>query len=1038
MKISVIKKVIRANFKQLMLVFIAFFVMVFMSCLYVIRVVKREISADAERATSIMVAEINASLRELEVSTLIIALAVQERLDNRQTYEEIERFMANLNSGMVESESNISGFILMGGLIRGRFGVGPAYAPPEGYQPQLRPWYTSARRANGRVAFAGAYVDARTGQRVVTFSKVLIGSNGEDYGVLFLDMELNSLSRHITSRQFMAGGYGLVVAEDGTFVMYPDESRLGKPVEAISEGHAKILKQMAAGVPIISEIELINSAGQRMVTFFQKATHGWYIGMAVPYSSHYGDLYSMIAILAMTGLLMTLLLDSFLIRVGAEKMRSDEESVSKSSFLARMSHEMRTPLNTIIGMSELIAHREVPREMFEYVSTIQQAGSNLLSIINDVLDFSKIEAGQLSLVSERYYFASLIYDVVNLTRARLADRQLAFSVKVDSNIPEQLIGDEIRTRQILLNLLSNAVKYTYSGHIALEIRFEDIGEGKIRLEFIVEDSGIGIRRKDLDKLFGDFVRIEDIRMREVEGTGLGLAITRSFCRAMDGDVSVKSEYGRGSSFAATVIQAVKPGSDKKLASVDNAENCRVLIFEERPIYLSSLMYALTNLGIKPVCAQNFADFTGKLEKSGYDYAFVTSGYIADSVFCIGKSQSRTVLVNMVEMNDVSAYRDINSVTMPVFCINVANTLNGVRNEDITVRKRRLSFKAPDAKVLIVDDISTNLRVSKELLALYGLEAHTCLSGPEAINLARVNRYDIIFMDHMMPGMDGVEATAAIRAIDPYSEYYQTLPIIALTANAVSGQREMFLKSGMNDFLAKPIDLQKLNSILQKWLPQEKQLSREGMDSDTSATSTKTSPVDFFGLLDVPGLSVEEGLNNSGGSVAAYLDILAVFCMDANEKVQQIEQCVEQGDLGLYMTLVHALKSASRSIGAMEFGDFAARMEEASRAGDAEAVARETGAFLSGLCALRDSIQKSLGQSLPEPSQDGEDLTEDQMETLRSALTGMDIAAANRLVVEYMALPLNQRARKDLSELENHILLFDYDKAIEKIKFLGYE
>jgi CheY-like chemotaxis protein len=390
-----------------------------------------------------------------------------------------------------------------------------------------------------------------------------------------------------------------------------------------------------------------------------------------------------------------------------------------------------------------------------------------------------------------------------------------------------------------------------------------------------------------------------------------------------------------------------------------------------------------------------------------------------------------MLVNMADMNDISAYKDINSVTMPVFCINAANALNGVRNEDMpAVRKRRLSFKAPDAKVLIVDDISTNLRVSKELMSLYGLEAHTCLSGPEAVNLARSNRYDVIFMDHMMPGMDGVEAASIIRGIDRGDRYYQSLPIIALTANAVSGQREMFLRSGMNDFLAKPIDLQRLDSILQKWLPKEKQLS---VESGTTGMPAATGHAELF---EIPGVSVEAGLNNSGGSVATYVDILEVFCMDADEKVGEIGQCAASGNLDLYKTLAHALKGASRIIGATEFGDFAARMEEAARDKDAGVIARETGAFLEALRGLSGDIRKSLGrrQSGQSP-QGGVGLTKPQMETLRSALADMDIAAANRLMVEYMALPLSESARRNLSDIENHVLMFDYDKAIEKIDSL---
>jgi PAS domain S-box-containing protein len=713
------------------------------------------------------------------------------------------------------------------------------------------------------------------------------------------------------------------------------------------------------------------------------------------------------------------------------KLKADSANDAKSSFLARMSHEMRTPLNTIIGMSELISRKEIPRGMSEYISTIQQAGHNLLAIINDILDFSKIEAGQMRVVAGKYYFSSLIYDVVNLARARLLDKPIDFSVKVDGNIPERLIGDEIRTKQILLNLLSNAIKYTYAGHISLNIGFEYEKNGDIRLEFVVEDSGIGIQQANIDKLFGDFVRIENAGAREVEGTGLGLAITRSLCRAMGGEISVESEYGRGSTFTAKIIQTPAVARDKKLASVTNAANIRVLILEERPIYQDSLLYALTNLGVTAESARNLSDFTEKLGNGEYNYAFVPSKYVADITLFVGGSASRTALVNVVEMDDVSSHWDINSVTMPLFCINVANALNGVRDEGVsTLRKYRLNFKAPEAKVLIVDDISTNLRVSKELMSLYGLEAHTCLSGREAVELARANHYDIIFMDHMMPGMDGVEATSVIRSLGPDSKYYQSLPIIALTANAVSGQREMFLKNGMNGFLAKPIDLQKLDSVLRKWLPREKRLAAEKDVREGSSAEERAE------LFEIPGISAETGLRNSGGSVAAYLDILASFCADAREKAEQIEKCAENSDLGIYMALAHSLKGASLSVGAAEFGDLAARMETAARNGDADMIAMENGAFLAALRNLADSIIKTLEHlASAKPARQVRDLEPPQLEALRTAITGMDIAAASRLVIEYSALPLNERALKNLSDIENHILLFDYDKAVEIIDSL---
>jgi CheY-like chemotaxis protein len=369
--------------------------------------------------------------------------------------------------------------------------------------------------------------------------------------------------------------------------------------------------------------------------------------------------------------------------------------------------------------------------------------------------------------------------------------------------------------------------------------------------------------------------------------------------------------------------------------------------------------------------------------------------------------------------------------MPVFCIGVANVLNGAANADAAShRKHRLHFRAPNAKVLIVDDISTNLRVSKELMAFYSMEIHTSLSGPEAIELARANYYDIIFMDHMMPGMNGLEAAAAIRAISKNDRYYQNVPIIALTANALSGQREMFLQSGMNDFLAKPIELQKLHLILERWLPKEKQFYVEELDEVESQAEERP---EFF---EIHGVSIEAGLGNTGGSLAAYTDILADFCRDADERMEQVRRYAESGDCHRYMTLVHALKGAARNIGALEFADFAAQMEETARNEDAIAIRRNTDALLAILADILQGIRQALEQNMADAdAQGGADLTQPQLKKLRSALTSMDITTVNQLIVEYSAAPLAARAKMDLSEIEHHILMFEYEKAIDRIDLM---
>jgi len=520
-----------------------------------------------------------------------------------------------------------------------------------------------------------------------------------------------------------------------------------------------------------------------------------------------------------------------------QELKGEAEAANrtKSNFLASMSHEIRTPMNAITGMAELLLRLELSGEARGYAQDIKQAGNNLISIINDILDFSKIEAGKLEIIPVKYLFPSLVNDSVNIIRMRIGEKPLRFFTNIDSAIPNGLIGDEIRLRQIILNLLSNAVKYTEKGHFSLSITVDRRTEKQIWLKIAVTDTGKGIKPEDLEKLFGDFVQVDSKKNRGIEGTGLGLAITKRLCVVMGGSITVESKYGEGSVFTALIPQDID--SDVPFASVNEPEKKNVLVYENRLVYAKSVCWSLENMRVPYTMATNTDDFAAALQNG--EWFFVFSGYglyekiktiMENTVFPNGK---KPPLALMVELGNESYIPNVRFVSLPIQCLSIANTLNGGADSRSYIDSKTggmSRFTFPGARLLVVDDISTNLKVALGLLSPYKAEVDTCMNGLQAIEFVKRSieekrRYDMVFMDHMMPEMDGIEATAAIRKFETENDAPggdgKQIPIIALTANAVVGMREMFVEKGFNDFLAKPIDINKLDEMLNLWIPKEK-------------------------------------------------------------------------------------------------------------------------------------------------------------------------------------------------------------------------
>lgn len=721
----------------------------------------------------------------------------------------------------------------------------------------------------------------------------------------------------------------------------------------------------------------------------------------------------------------------YLLRVvEIKKNEAEAAAKAKSDFLANMSHEIRTPMNAICGMAELMSNSEMSESNAEYLETIRTSAGSLLDIINDILDFSKIDAGKMELSESEYMLFSTVNDVQNMINSRLKGGNVTFVVNASPDIPSVFVGDEVRIRQILLNLLGNAVKFTEKGKITLDVSFKRENSGQARLIFRVSDTGIGIKDEDKEKLFNAFSQVDSKKSRTIQGTGLGLVITKRLAEMMGGSITMQSVYRKGTTFTVELLQGCpdfSPCIDKEIFS-----GGRYFILEKNPHYREGLDKLFDGLGADYVITENFADierveFNGRSDHLLYDFADFSK-----SVKGLGDRIKGVVCTAMTNPDiQLSAEDRLGSnfvLRKPVTLFSLCPFVNsGIRQRMIEKQPKYERFRCPEARVLVVDDNDTNLKVAKGFLDRYEAQSVLVSSGEDAVRLMEDGEcFDLIFMDHMMPDMDGVETAMLIRKL--YVPTAKTVPIVALTANAIKGVDEMFLASGMNGFLAKPIDPELLNEIMLKFIPRVKQLIRPPEKAGVYA-SVETG-------IHIPGVDADKAAERLG-SADIYRELLAAAYSEGSYECERLELLLDAKDWKNYMIEAHSLKSTAANIGAYELSEQAARHEAAAKSGNYAFIESDGVKLTSSYRSLLDALREVCSKPGRKPHTDGEELSSEELSQrifrIVEDIEGFDTDKAERELSELLEFRLDDETFDKVLAASEKMSGFFYDEAAEILR-----
>jgi len=908
---SVVRKVgaTAAMYGQMLFVFLAFTVMVISSYLYMERMMLARLEDEVNNALNFMQSSVESDLQEPEKLLQSMSQSIRNMIINGYTADKLQNYISEMTPSVIRYEKRKLSINRLYGYFNVFNGLqlnNGEWAPTGDNDPKESPWYKAAVQAKGKVTYAAPYFNARIRSYVLTYSRQIL-NGGEPLATIALDVPIDSIINYVTAMQIVEDGYGMLVDENLGIIAHPDVYLIGKSLQSVNSGLAEHLANfLESGDDFIPKSTAVNYKGQESVVFSRKLRTGWYISLIAPLNQYYREIRYTGLVLAAMGLLLAIALSIILWRINVSKKKVDEESRQKSDFLAKMSHEIRTPMSAILGITEIqLQDRTLREDIREALGKIYNSGDLLLGIINDILDFSKIEAGKMELVPVKYYVSSMINDIVQLNKIKNENKPIGFKLLVDEHIPTEVIGDELRIKQVLNNLLSNAFKYTDKGEVTLSVSVEQTRgmSTNATLIFKVKDTGQGMTQDQIRKVYDEYSRFNLEANRTTQGTGLGMSITRNLVYMMGGSISVDSTPGKGTEVTVKVPQRME-----------------------------------------------------------------------GSVAMIGKEMAETL--QQFKMSSVSQ-----------------------------TEKAQITYDPmPYGSVLIVDDVETNLYVAKGLMAPYELAMDTAVSGFEAIDRVKGgNVYDIIFMDHMMPKMDGIETTKILR------EMGYNRPIIALTANALVGQAEMFMRNGFDGFISKPIDVRQLNTTLNKMVRDKQPF--EVIDAARQQKAAKQNVEKATTLADSP-LTIEAFVRDAKRSIAT----MELICKNEFRRTN---------DVNIFGITVHSMKDALENIEEKELANVALKLEQAVQKKDFALIITETPAFVT---SLREVNEKLEAKSVEEPEVEDLAFLREKLQIVQAACEAHDKQTAKSTLIELKHKTWSRLTKDLLNVIIENVLKDNFDEA----------